>query len=119
MNTRIAKIRKDLGLKQSEFGDATGKSRDTVSNYELGRVIPDDSYLQLLAIKYGYRLEWIRTGELPEKESVMLGDALGQILKAAAAGDPQAAWDYFRARFTDAEILLLYEIFKGKFGDPE
>lgn len=71
-------------MTQPEFGAALGKGRDTIANYELARAVPDDTFLELLALKYHYRAEWIRTGELPKKLPEPEGDEIARIALDAA-----------------------------------
>ena len=126
MKDRIREIRKDLGMTQSDFADATRKSRDQITSYELGRVIPDGSFVQLLAIKYGYREEWILTGELPKKAPKDLGIEMGEIVMASAKHNPEEVDAYIRSFFEGwpaADRLIFYEIlrrnFPEHFSNPE
>lgn len=84
MHDRIREVRNDLKLTQTEFAEATGKTKPIIVNYELDRVVPDDSFLQLLALKFNYRIEWLRTGEMPKRTPEPEADQIAAIgLKAA------------------------------------
>lgn len=63
MKDRIKLIRKNEKLSQSEFGEKTGVSRDAISNYELGRVIPSDLFLNHICLAFNVSDTWLRTGE--------------------------------------------------------
>lgn len=63
MNERIKFIRKYFKKTQQEFGILCGKSRRAIAAYESGTVIPDDSFLQLISLKFSINEEWLRTGQ--------------------------------------------------------
>lgn len=67
MNKRIVKVRNDTnggkGMSQEAFALKLGTSRNAIANYELGRVVPDGTFIQLLCVKFHVREEWLRTGE--------------------------------------------------------
>lgn len=60
---RIKQFRKSIKKTQAEFGKTLGVGRDTMTNYEIGRVSPPDTFIQLLSTKYNISEEWLRTGE--------------------------------------------------------
>ena len=63
MNERIKKARKDAGFRsQEKFADYIGTTRDTIATYELGRVVPNDVFLQLMAAKLNISYEWLKYG---------------------------------------------------------
>jgi len=63
MNERIRKIRKDLNMTQTEFGDAIGVTFAALSKYELGKVVPDRSIRLLICSKFNVNEAWLETGE--------------------------------------------------------
>lgn len=65
LHERIRDVRKSLKPKtsQSVFAEMLGTSRDTIANYEGGRVVPTDTFIQLLCTKFNVSNEWLRTGE--------------------------------------------------------
>ena len=63
LNERIKFIRKYLKKTQQEFGILCGKCRRAIAAYESGAVIPDDSFLQLISLKFSINEEWLRTGQ--------------------------------------------------------
>lgn len=69
---------------QEEFGKTLGATRTQVKTYELDIVIPSDSYLQLMAMKYGYSFIWLKEGigemeEIPADAQTI--DAIERILE--------------------------------------
>ncbi len=63
MKDRIKQIRKHSKMSQGDFGESLGVSRDAISNYELGRVIPSDLFLNHLCRTYNVNRVWLETGE--------------------------------------------------------
>lgn len=59
MNDKLREIRKKLEMTQKEFGQSLGVSRDTYASYESGRVIPSETFLQLLSKTYNVNYEWL------------------------------------------------------------
>ena len=45
INEFVKKVRKKLGLTQTEFGQLVGKNRSTIAKYELGLAIPPGDVL--------------------------------------------------------------------------
>ena len=64
LHERIRDVRKSLKPKASQtvFAEMLGASRDTIANYEGGRVVPTDTFIQLLCTKFNVSEEWLRTG---------------------------------------------------------
>ena len=66
---RFKKARKELGLTQTYLGEQLGSSRSAVAAYERN-VVPSDSIIELLKLKFGVRPEFIKNGELPILENM-------------------------------------------------
>lgn len=63
MTHRIKEIRLNAGLSQEEFAKKLGYgTRGKIVNIELGRTIPDDAFLALVAKTFGVNPEWLRSG---------------------------------------------------------
>ena len=62
MNERLKIVRKTLSLTQKDFGAALGVTRDTYASYESGRVVPSNTFIQLLCSKYNINEDWLRCG---------------------------------------------------------
>ena len=65
LHERIKTVRKSLTPKASQtvFAEMLGTKRDTIANYEGGRVVPTDTFIQLLCAKFNISEEWLRTGK--------------------------------------------------------
>lgn len=85
MNNRIKEIRKSLNMTQTEFAEATGKTRDSISNLELGRVSPDKTFIELVCRKFGVDEIWLRTGEGKPFSETPADDRITASLAAAAS----------------------------------
>lgn len=68
LQDRLKAIRKFSKLTQADFGKALGCSRDTIANYEGGRAVPTDTFLQLVCAKFPINEAWL----LSEKGSMTL-----------------------------------------------
>lgn len=64
MKDRIRLIRKSLTPKctQEKFAALLGTTRNALKSYELGTVIPNDTFIKLLCSKFNVNEEWLRTG---------------------------------------------------------
>ena len=62
MNERLKIIRKHFGKTQKDFGTELGVSRDTYASYESGRVIPNNTFVQLLCSTFNVNEAWLRDG---------------------------------------------------------
>ena len=62
---RLRVIRKSLPQKTSQevFAKSLGLTRTAYNKYELGLVIPSDTFIQLVCSKFNISEEWLRTGE--------------------------------------------------------
>ena len=59
----IKAVRKDSHKTQTDFGKLLGCTRDTIANYEGGRAVPSDTFLQLMCSKFSISENWLRTGQ--------------------------------------------------------
>jgi len=78
---RLAQLPK---MSQAAFGSETGATRPQIAAYELDAVVAPDSYLQLLALKFGVSYIWIKEGigemeEIPSDAQTI--DAIERILE--------------------------------------
>ena len=72
MKDRIRKIRKDMNMNQTEFGNAIGVTFAALSKYELGKVVPDKSIRLLICQKFNVSEKWLETGGgKPYKEGLV------------------------------------------------
>ena len=65
MKNRLKRIRKVLPQKtsQEKFAVLLGTTRNAIASYESGKVIPSDTFIQLLCTKFNINEHWLRTGE--------------------------------------------------------
>ena len=122
MKNRIRQIRKHYNLNQEDFGKRIGAKQSTVTAYECGNRVPMDVTITSICREFGVNEEWLRTGKgemfLPKSR----GQEIGEIVKAAAQHDPETAAKFFSSlleEMSDAEIVLMYEIFKRHFPSGE
>ena len=122
MNDRVKKIRQESGITQAQFADRIGLSRNYVAMIEIGQREPSDRTISDICREFGVNEEWLRTGKgemfLPKSR----GQEIGEIVKAAAQHDPETAAKFFSSlleEMSDAEIVLMYEIFKRHFPSGE
>ena len=122
MKNRIKQIRKHYNLNQEDFGKRIGAKQSTVTAYECGNRVPMDVTITSICREFGVNEEWLRTGKgemfLPKSR----GQEIGEIVKAAAQHDPETAAKFFSSlleEMSDAEIVVMYEIFKRHFGTTE
>ena len=63
LKDRLKVLRKHFKKTQIEFGSELGCGRDTIANYEGGRVVPSDTFLQLICAKFPINENWLRSGQ--------------------------------------------------------
>ncbi len=68
MKDRIKAIRKAAKMTQTEFGHAIGATRSMVASYEGGAVIPSDTLIELICMKFNISRLWLKTGEGPMED---------------------------------------------------
>ena len=82
LGNKIAKKRRDIGLTQIEFADKLNVTRQTVSRWEAGTVMPDIDKIgdiaQLLDVSYDYLLK-----DEVEEESVPVSRGISRLLQTA------------------------------------
>lgn len=98
MKDRIKQIRKRLNMNQTEFGKEIGATQAMLTSYETGRVVPDDSLIELICLKFHVSRLWLTTGEGP-MEDIDPADDTPAKLAQAYADLPQ--------RFQDAVQVLM------------
>lgn len=88
MNERIKQIRQHFQQTQKDFGISLGVSRDTFASYESGRVIPSNTFVQLLCSMYVVNEDWLRTGngEMFSQESLSFVEKLSDEFKLSMYG---------------------------------
>lgn len=118
MQNRIKQIRKHLGITQAEFASMLGLTKNFISLLETGDRTPSDRTIIDICGKFGVSETWLRTGEGEPFLPKTRGQEIGEIVKAAAQNDPEEATKFFTALLegmSDAEIMLMYEVFRRHF----
>ena len=112
MKDRIRRIRKDLNMNQTEFGNEIGVTFAALSKYESGKVVPDKSIRLLICQKFNVNETWLETGEgVPYKEGLI--PALANALQAMP--DVAAALERVLPRLTPQDLANLNELIKHAF----
>lgn len=62
-NERIKKLRRELGLNQTDFGLRIGVKQTTVAGYENGARAPLDTVVASICREFNVSEVWLRTGE--------------------------------------------------------
>lgn len=82
MKDRIRKLRKELGLNQTDFGSKIGIRQTSVAGYESGARVPLDTVIASICREFNVNEDWLRFGEgkmfreMTEKERLMKYTAL-------------------------------------------
>ena len=123
MKDRLFYLRKTvLNLSRAKFGKPIGMSDGEIKNIENGFTQLKEKTIPLICREYNVREEWLRTGQGDIFQPMGRGEELGQIVRSAAQKDPEEAVSFFRGLLegmSDAEILLMYEVFKRHFPQKE
>ena len=119
MKDRIFYLRKTmLKLSRAKFGKPIGMTDSEIKNIENGLTQLKEKTIPLICREYNVREEWLRTGQGGIFLPMGRGEEIGQIVRSAAQKDPEEAVSFFRGLLegmSDAEILLMYEVFKRHF----
>ena len=122
MKDRIREIRIANKLKQSEFGGRLGIKGNTVTGYETGVRTPSDAVIVSICREFGVNEDWLRNGTGEMYPPKTRGQEISEIVKSASTNDPEEAVKFFTnllSEMTDAEILLMNEVFKRNFPDKK
>ena len=119
---RIKYFRKEVKkLSQEKFGEELGVSRDVINNIESNRLkMPEqkEPLYRLISEKFGVSLAWIKCESEDMYPPKTRGQEIGEIVQSASKNDPEEAVKFFTnllEDMSDAEIMLMYEIFKRHF----
>lgn len=63
MKTRFKLLRQELGMTQEEFGSKIGVARNTIAQYESGRIVPSNPVIANICKEYSVNETWLLTGE--------------------------------------------------------
>lgn len=82
IGSRLRQVRLSIHPKpsQTKFAEICGTTRNAYGEYEYDRVVPNDTFLQLVASKFDVNYNWLKTGKGEMRE-----ETEGQILDAVVA----------------------------------
>ena len=119
MKDRLFYLRKKvLNLSREKFGAPIGMTDSEIKNIETGVTQLKENKIPLICSKYNVNEAWLRTGSGEVFVPKPRGQEIGEIVKAAAQHDPEEATKFFQTLLdgmSDAEILLMYEVFRRHF----
>ncbi len=73
LGNKIARKRKDLGMTQTEFADRLNVTRQTVSRWEAGTVLPDIDKITDIAAILNVSCDYLLKDDVQEEETVLTG----------------------------------------------
>ena len=82
LGNKIAKKRKDLGLTQMEFADEMSVTRQTVSRWEAGTVMPDIDKIADIASYLGVSCDYLLKDGITDEQSTGSIRGVGRLLTA-------------------------------------
>lgn len=118
MQSRISFIIQHFGLKKSAFADSLSLSPAMVSMMCSGEKAPSARTKADICRIYGVNPDWLETGEGDPFKPKPFGEQIGAIVREASTADPDQAVCFFHRLIdgmSEAEILLLYQIFRSHF----
>lgn len=111
-------IKNDCNGNRSELARRINLAPAYVSQLCTGIRAPSDRTILDICREFNVREEWLRNGNGEMKVPKSRGDEIGDIVKSASNQDPEKAMKFFTGlleEMSDAEIVLMYEIFKRHF----
>ncbi|MBQ1482061.1 MAG: helix-turn-helix transcriptional regulator [Erysipelotrichaceae bacterium] len=96
LGNKIAKKRKDMGMTQNEFAEKLLVTRQTVSRWEAGSVLPDIDKISDIASLLGVSCDYLLKDEIKEENKMFISDGPGKVLQ-------EALGKKIRLRFFDEE----------------
>ncbi len=88
MKTRFKLLRQELGMTQEEFGSKIGVARNTIAQYESGRIVPSNPVIANICKEYAVNETWLLTGEGDMFRNITPSEEIESFLSTLAiAGD--------------------------------
>lgn len=84
---RIRDIRKNFNLTQTQFAEELGVTRNVISMYELGHVVPPRLFLDHLCTKYGVNKTWLETGDGEMFKTPSIDEEIAEFVGTALNGN--------------------------------
>ena len=79
---KVAQKRKDMGMTQMEFADALSVTRQTVSRWESGAVVPDVDKIGDIARILGVTCDYLLRDDIEVEQGTMAGSKVSAMLLA-------------------------------------
>ena len=79
---KVAQKRKDMGMPQMEFADALSVTRQTVSRWESGAVVPDVDKIGDIARILGVTCDYLLRDDIEMEQGTMAGSKVSAMLLA-------------------------------------
>ena len=79
---KVAQKRKDMGMTQMEFADALSVTRQTVSRWESGAVVPDVDKIGDIARILGVTCDYLLRDDIEMEQGTMAGSKVSAMLLA-------------------------------------
>ncbi len=83
LGNKMALKRKNLGMTQMEFAEQLSVTRQTVSRWEAGTVMPDIDKIPDIARILGVSCDYLLKDEAEDEEQTVSGNHLSRLLKNA------------------------------------
>ena len=86
MKERIAEVRKNAGLSQSEMAERLGLSRNFISLMENGNRIPSDRTISDICRIFDIQEDWLRHGLEPMRAAKSKEEEISELVGSALTG---------------------------------
>ncbi|MCR4632605.1 MAG: helix-turn-helix domain-containing protein [Erysipelotrichaceae bacterium] len=115
LGNKIAKKRKDMGMTQNEFAEKLLVTRQTVSRWEAGSVLPDIDKISDIASLLGVSCDYLLKDEIREENKTLISDGPGKVLYEALGKTIRIRFfeDEADIDFYDADCVI--ESFEGNW----
>lgn len=90
MQNRIKRIRAEMGLTQSAFGEKIGLSQNFIWMLETGQRVPSDRTIRDICREFGVSETWLRTGAGEMKADTTREEEMGALLGSLLADRPES-----------------------------
>ncbi|MBO6178494.1 MAG: helix-turn-helix transcriptional regulator [Selenomonadaceae bacterium] len=119
LHERIKKARKDAGYKSRDaLAEILGSTRNAINEYEQGRVVPNDVFLQLMATKLHISYEWLKNG-VGEMFLKTDGNILSELAEEFTLSDKQKAVISAFLKLTDEQKDAIIEAISAVAAEME
>lgn len=95
INTRLANLRKALGISQASFAEKIGISPNNISRYESGNRVPAENTILLICKTFDVNYDWLKNGN--GEMFIKTDDGVKMAIMKMLEGKNQTAIDVFTA----------------------